>query len=203
MKIVSGFRIVALLSALAGAGAPLSAQVADFESKPAFSCSFEPGVTDGGLSFAHSFAACFYSPAEPADWPFAPSSTIMGIGFSPITMTRVDDSLFSFVSADLSAGVFATPGTILVTGFMSGGGIVTRNVDLGFGFQTYDFNWANLTSVVFSELPPDIDGFTGYIGFDNVTYATNVVPEPATAALMIPGIALAGFLSRRRRQRAS
>jgi len=203
MKIASGFRIVALLSVLAGGGAPLSAQVADFESKSAFECSFEPTVTDGGLTFAHSFTACFHSEAEPADWPFIPSSTIMGIGFSPITMTREDNSLFSFVSADLSAGVFATPGTILVTGFIFGGGTVSRSVDLDFFFQTYSFNWANLTSVDFSELPPDTDGITGYIGFDNVTYSSNVVPEPATAALMLPGIALAGFLARRRRQRAS
>lgn len=197
MKIASGTRILALVVALAGVSAPVTAQVANFESKPAFSCDNAPSQTDGGLTFSHNFFACFYSPTDPADWPFTPSSTVMGIGFSPITMTRADNSAFSFLSADLSAGVFSTPGSILVTGFLNGGGTVTQNIDLIYGFQTYNFNWSNLSSVEFSELPS-----TGYIGFDNVAYGpANVVPEPATFALMVPGLLLTGLGARRFRRR--
>jgi len=202
MKIASGFRIVALVSALVGVGAPLRGQVADFDSKIPFFCDFGSSVSDEGMKFAHTGFACFFSASEPADWVgvITPSQqTIMGIGDSEITMTLDDGSPFSFVSADFSAGTDGTtPGTILVTGFRALGDPLFQNIVLGFGFETWNFNWSNLTSVVFSEIEPNT-----YLGFDNVRFSTNVVPEPATAALMLPGIALAGFLARRRRQRAS
>lgn len=201
MKIASGFRVVALLSALVGVGSPLSAQVVDFETQQTFSnvgCNSGPSLSDGGLTFTFTGIACFLSPTDPSNWPYTPASTILALGYSSTTMTRDNNSVFSLSALDMSAGTYGDAGTVLVTGFIAGGGTVSRNVDLDFFFQSYNFNWSNLTSVVFGELPS-----TGYIGFDNISYSSNVVPEPATAALMIPGIALAGFLSRRRRQRAS
>lgn len=178
---------------------PAAAAVADFETKAPFYCEFI-NQTDGGLAFAHDFAACYYGPDQPADFPTAPPSVVMGIGFSDITITTVGGAPFDLVSMDLAFGPFSHGGlnsdVTTVTGFFSGGGSVSVDLTIDYSFDTYNFGWTGLSSVVVGEL----QGASEYIAFDNIVYdSTGGVPEASTWALMIAGFGLVGAAARRRR----
>lgn len=181
---------------------PASAAVVTFESQAAFRCDFT-NQSDGGLDFAHNFAACFYSPSSPADFPTAPLSTVMGIGFSDITVTKTGGGVFSLQSVDLAFGPFnhnsLTSDTTLVTGFLQGGGTVSSLLTIDYSFDTYVLDWSNLTSVVFGELQNSSE----YLAFDNVAFDidNNQVPEPTSLALL--GLGLVGLASMRRKQKTS
>lgn len=189
-----------LLASLGSAGMA-SAGVATFEGQATFRCDSGVVEHDGGLAFANTFAACFYSPGNPADFPTPPPSTVMGVGFSDTVVTRDDSSTFSLNSVELAFGPFqhggATSDTTLVTGSIFGGGTLSTTLTVGYGFQTFNFSgWDNLTSVTFGQLAQHSE----YLAFDNVTYdGSGAVPEPAGWALMIGGFGLAGAALRRRR----
>lgn len=170
--------------------------VVDFETKTPFFCEFED-QTDGGLSFQHDFAACFYGPSpDNADFPTEPTSVVMGIGFSDILVTEEFGGIFDLISADLAFGPFRHDGLLfdetLVTGFLSGGGTVQTLLTVGYEFETYVFNWTDLIAVEFGELV----NASEYLAFDNIVYN---VPEPATLALLGLGIAGIGLVRRRRK----
>ncbi|RZA32552.1 MAG: PEP-CTERM sorting domain-containing protein [Lysobacteraceae bacterium] len=165
------------------------AAVVTFEDQGAFRC--EPTAqTSGGMKFTHDFYACFYSPANPADFPTTPSSTTMAVGLSDTRMSRVDGSLFDLQSVELAFGPFnhggRTADTTLVTGTFANGGTVSTTLTVGFGFDTFTLNWANLSSVTFGALSGE-----EYMAFDNITYtdaAVGDVPEPASIALLGAGL---------------
>jgi hypothetical protein len=199
-------KISALLS-LVGALAicsSSSAAVANFESQAAFRCDVgNPTEHDGGLTFSTTFAACFYSVANPADFPTTPTSTVMATGFGATTVTLTNGGTFSLQTVDLAFGPFnhnnLQSDTTLVTGNQLGGGQVSALLNVDYSFDTYTLNWSNLTSVVFSELQAGSE----YLAFDNVVYDSQNgnVPEPESLALF--SLALAGLgLTRRKVKQA-
>lgn len=211
--------------ALAAAGVATAAaaaggtHVATFESQSAFRCDAATTEHDHGLSFAQDplnpYYSCFYSPSQPADFPIDPPSKVMAVGFDQfevpandpapyvVAITLDNGQPFDFLRLDLAAGPFTPlPGTTLVTGFLHGGGTVSTTLNLTQSFTTYGLNWLNLDSVVFG--PPSNPGDTSpYIAFDNVTYRTIGVPEPAEWALLLGGLLASGYMVRRARQLAA
>jgi hypothetical protein len=180
--------VVSIASAMAG--------VVTFEDKSTPACEFTP-QSDGGLDFSHTYAACFYSPAYPSDFPSTLSSTVMAIGFSDMTITRTGGGAFNLSSVDLAFGPFTHNGAItdatIVTGYLKNGDTVSIVLTVDYWFDTYELNWSNLNSVVFSTLINNGE----YLAFDNIVYENNDVPEPATVSLLgTAGLSLA----RRRRQ---
>lgn len=185
-----------LVAGLFSAGA--QAAVVTFESKPAFNC---PGFseTDGGMSFGGF--ACYYSATSPADFPFTPTSTVMGATSAfggLVSFQRTDGQAFFLDSIDMALAVYTSAGTpITVTGTLSGGGTVQQVVNpTNASFATYDFNWNDLTSVAFT------GGFV-YVGLDNIVYTDAVVaavPEPGSLALL--GLGLVGLVAARKRKQA-
>lgn len=194
-----------VISALVGAvmsitfAVPAIASVVTFEDKPAFSCT-GGNTADGGLNFTSDFATCYYSPSSPADFPTPPPSTVMATGFSNTTVTKTAGGPFSLESVDLAFGPFSHSGlssdTTLVTGNLHGGGTLSKLLTVNYSFQTYQLDWANLDSVVFSQLQKGSE----YLTFDNVTYDSNAVPEPSSIGLF--GIALAALVLIKRRRSA-
>jgi hypothetical protein len=120
-----------------------------------------------------------------------------------VTLTKVGGGTFGLSSIDL-ASVFGSGGSVVFTGFLSGGGTVTS------GAQPFDawpgsnatlrtdpfsgFN--NLTSVTFAQSQGG-----PYYQFDNVV-VTSVTPEPATMSLMAAGLVAVAGAGLRRRKRA-
>lgn len=176
----------------------VSAAVVDFEDKQAFSC-FDAITSSGGLNYAlGSGVDCYYSPSSPADFPTAPPSTVMAIGYADTVFTRPGNGLFNVASVDLAFGPFSHGGleadTTLVTGTLFDNSSITTVLNVGYGFQTFQLGWTGLKSISFSLL----QGGGEYLAFDNLAYTTGV-PEPASWLLLMAGFGLAGAAMRRRR----
>ncbi len=194
-----------------GAASSANAGVVTFGEITQFGCDFNTSPSYGGMVFASTWSKCGYAAADSADFPTPIHSSVLGVGYSDLTLTTNDASAFSLNSVDLAFGPFGHMGllddTTLVTGFLEGGGSVSRTLHIGFGFQRYSFgaDWANLSSVVFGQLPS-----TEYIGFDNIAYNGGIppaldagVPEPATWGLMIIGFMGVGAMLRSTRRKAA
>jgi hypothetical protein len=177
------------------------ATVVDFETKSAFSCDFSPVATDNGMQWNIGFASCFYSPANPADFPTAPPSTVMANGYFDTEWTKVGGGTFDLSSVDLAFGPFDHLGLqsdiTVVTGYFSGGGTIVERLEVDYSFSTYQLNWSNLEKVVFSKLV----GGSEYLAFDNLVVDENRVPEPLSIALV--GAALLGLRATRRPRAAA
>lgn len=173
------------------------ASVVTFEEKTAFSCVYGT-QSSGGLNFSYpGGAACYYSPSARADFPSMPSSTVMGFGYSDITISKTDGGVFTLNSVDLGFGPWdhGVSDITRVTGYLQGGGTISKELTVGLAFKTFQLEWSNLDRVVFSKLVN-----TGqYLAFDNIRFNESQVPEPTTVTLF--GIAAAGLaLGRRRRK---
>ena len=120
-------------------------------------------------------------------------------GTQIMTISPVGGGAFSLQSIDFGEAVNETDQHatfVNVTGNFSGGGVVTKLVDLDLifdgpgganDFQTEFFNWSNLVNVV---LDGGGQNANSYYGIDNMS-----IPEPATICLL----GLGGFLLRRRK----
>lgn len=194
------FRAIGLIAAaLTGLSAlPAQSATVTFESEAAFRCDGGPSHSAEGLTYNYAFAACYYSPSSPADFPTAITSTVMASGYSDTSFTLTGGGVFSLNSVDLAFGPFhhggLTTDTTLVTGNLFGGGTVSQLLTVGYGFQTHTLNWSGLTSVTFGQFA----GASEYLAFDNIVYnAGGAVPEPATWAMMIGGLGIVGAAMRR------
>jgi len=115
-----------------------------------------------------------------------------------ITITRTDGGLFTFNGLDLTYAYndqnsFFAGGLATFT-FDGGASVLTRSFDNLAGFQTFDFDIANLSSVRISADSP--------FQIDNVRLtAAAAVPEPGTWAMMLIGFGGIGAAMRSSRRR--
>lgn len=129
--------------------------------------------------------------ADPGGAAIFPNRTNTGI-----TITRTDGGLFTFNGLDLTyafndQNAFFGGGTASFS-FNGGSSVVTRAFDNLAGFQTFNFDVANLTSVNISADSP--------FQIDNVRLtAVAAVPEPGTWAMMLLGFGGIGLAMRRKR----
>lgn len=199
-----GFVMKKFIFALATAGAalaalPAQAAVVDFEDQAAFRCDFTPG-TSGAFKFSNSFALCYYSAANPADFPTPITSTVMASGYTPTVFSMISGDTFSLNSVDLAFGPFRHGGLesddTLVTALLGDGTSISTTLTVGYGFKTYNLGWNNVKQLTFGTLQKSSE----YLAFDNLVYnAGNAgVPEPASWALMLAGFGLVGASMRRR-----
>jgi hypothetical protein len=114
-----------------------------------------------------------------------------------ITITRSDGGLFTFNGLDLTyafndQNAFFGGGVASFT-FNGGTSVLTRAFDKLAGFQTFNFDVLNLSSVRVSSASP--------FQIDNVRLtAAAAVPEPATWAMMLVGFGAIGASMRRQRR---
>ncbi|KTE18856.1 hypothetical protein ATE67_17370 [Sphingopyxis sp. H050] len=196
-------RIGLFLGALAlSIPATANAATVTFEDQAAFRCDLSGSGASGGMSYSYGFAACYYSPSNPADFPTPITSTVMASGYGATSFALTGGGIFSLSTLDLAFGPFNHSGlasdTTLVTGTLSDGGTLTTTLTVGRGFQNYALNWGNLTSISFGQLQSSSE----YLAFDNINYSTEgAVPEPGTWAMMIVGFGAIGAAARRRRSK--
>src|SRR5689334_7706145 len=93
--------LAAGLATSAAAETPGGVHTITFNDKTHFGCA--PGVIAAdGLTFTGGWMGCFYSPSDPADFPIPITSSVMAIGFAPVTMTLTSGSVFDLLSLDLA-----------------------------------------------------------------------------------------------------
>lgn len=117
-------------------------------------------------------------------------------GFTITSMNRTDGGTFNLISIDLAdAYNSGESSTIDFTFYHSGVATTSQSVTLDnlIGLQTFVFNETNLTSVSWQTSIGD----GGYGQFDNVLVSS--VPEPEIYAMLLVGLGLVGFTSRRKK----
>jgi hypothetical protein len=109
---------------------------------------------------------------------------------NPVTLTAVNDSLFSLNSLDIGSKDGISLATFSIIGHLSNGNTIlyqASNVNAFSNVSLSGFN--NLSSVTFAFISGDFGAI------DNL--AINTVPEPTTVALL--GLGLLGFAASRRK----
>lgn len=128
---------------------------------------------------------------------------------SAVDFTAISGQAFSFQSIGLASffGQFGDPTTVMFTGFLASGGMMTQTVEVpGGNFRSpaalspFSFTgFTNLRSLRLTVVTaaPEI---SANVQFDNVAFGTAaVVPEPTTVVLIGAGLAGLGAVARRRR----
>lgn len=129
-------------------------------------------------------------------------------GFNPLTMSVAGGGTFTLSQLDMGEwwNENATARTVTVTGNFAAGGSIVRTITLdlvfdgAFGandFQTFTFNWTNLTSLVFKG-NGSLQAGENHFTLDNIV-TTNVVPEPANLLLLFVAAFYCGMDVRCRR----
>ena len=208
---------VALAAALGmGAAGEAAAAVVTFDSHtppPGADYTTEPNAfDDGGLHFEGG--QFYFIPPALVSLPTPQASIFMETALEPVVISRAGGGVFDLLSIMLGLGEYnsaAALDRVTVTGTRTGacGGACTVSADLqvGYGFTTFDLTgFTGLSSVSFGvQQTPGQGGQyaddTGYLAFDNVRYAVAgaAVPEPAGWSMLILGFAGLGALLRRRR----
>jgi hypothetical protein len=203
------------------AGAPARATVIDFElpSKYAGPTYSQDGYTlsnDSGYTTAFVNLLLYGAPAVEAYNANGPTNATIAINTTSNrtnTLTKDDGGAFDFASialadySNMERGD-AQGGKATFTFNFAGGGSTTQivTIDSSPGLETFVFNKTGLSSVSFRVLSLAEGGPSpNAMQFDFIdVQATAPVPEPASWAMMIGGLGLAGgALRRRARTRAS
>ena len=125
-----------------------------------------------------------------------------------VDFAQVNGGAFSLQSIGLTSflGAFGNPTSVLFTGMLAAGGMVTQTVQVpGAMNMPSVFSFANFTNLSSVRLTVTSPSFEPYVQFDNVALSaasTAVIPEPATVALFGAGLAGLGVLARRRQAAA-
>lgn len=131
-----------------------------------------------------------------------------GLGF-PVSVTLTGGGIFSVLALDASKmwadsiaahnGGYDNADFLHLVGNLNGGGVVTHDLQLGFGFSPFTFSdLTNLDSMVISGFVTEGTNNASW-AVDNINYLTAAVPEPETYAMMLAGIGMMGFMVRRRK----
>ncbi len=191
------YKSIICATALALTPAIASATVITFEESPQASGavpSTQADIISGGYVFDsstnHTHLVNNYSGGDSGSTFFSADDFA---GSNTVTMSKDGGGIFDLFSLDLG-NWFETSSNLLLTGNLSGGGVVSTNIALG-AFATFQLNWSNLSSVVF-----DSTAGTGdqYWGVDNINLEGGSVPAPASLALVGLGLFGIRFACQRR-----
>ncbi|THD57231.1 PEP-CTERM sorting domain-containing protein [Phenylobacterium sp.] len=170
----------------------------------------EQGLNFGGLQFY------FIPNANPdVTFPTNYSSTFMETAIEPVVMSLVGGGAFNLLSLDLGLGQYnqGSSDSVTVSGTKANCAVactVSTVLTVTDVFQSFSLSgFTGLSSISvgaqqFSNpsapFPPQTD--SGYLAFDDISYAAvgAPAPEPAAWALMIVGLGAAGGLIRGRRR---
>jgi len=216
---------LALIASLCAGGA--SAAVVNFNGDTTYTAVGDDWA-EGGLSF--SGGEIYLIPPDtmlssPSTFNSFHATSILATNTDPLLMTLTGGGAFSLQSVDLGLGWWNNPDpgftdTETVTGQKANcvsNCTVTDSFTVGYSFLTYSLtsDFTGLSSVSFAPLTTqsttDSNGdpisYSGWLGFDNITFtAPGVVgegtPEPAAWALMIMGFGGVGAVMRRNRRAA-
>jgi hypothetical protein len=155
---------------------------------------FDTIIVSDGFSFNFSGFGWLIGPGPIAGFNLTDDGTsrLNGVG-NPIavSMTAVDSHLFSIQQLNAAtANTTDSPGAIVLTGHLTGGGTVTQTLNVTTSFQVFgiDPSFTGLTSVDFS---------SNSLTLDNIQVdAGAAVPEPSTFATLA-GVVLAFALRRK------
>ncbi|MBG6178725.1 hypothetical protein IWQ55_006592 [Labrenzia sp. EL_208] len=112
-----------------------------------------------------------------------------------MTLTS-DHGPFSLDKLDHASYLAGSLAQAVVTGYLNGGGTVTKTLSTSGVFSTIVFGWTNLLSVTF-------DAQTSRNAYDNIVVnKATVVPLPAALPLLAGGLGLLGFMGWRRKRAA-
>lgn len=170
-----------------------NASIVDFETKPAFNC-LGTNQVDNGIAFKGF--ACYYSKSSPADFPFVPSSTVIGIadfqGLGYVSFGLQGGGSFSLSKMAIALAVYSTPGDILtVSGLLNGAKLHSAVLAPSkAAFTDYSFNWNGVDEV---RLSWGQSGWAGYLGLDNIQYNMPVETVSAPSSFLLLGLSLIGL----------
>lgn len=126
-----------------------------------------------------------------------------------VDFTATGGQTFAFQSIGLAPflGQLGNPTSVLFTGFLASGGMVTQSVDVAGGVYgqavaATPYSFANFGGLRALRLTVTAPSTELNVQFDDVTFALGpaaTVPEPATVALVAGGLAGVAALARRRR----
>lgn len=180
--------------------ASVQAQTRSFEAAPIFLETDSAQVFEyDGLTFS---ATSFYGVQKSLPSTNNPGNYLVYYAdSSSLSVRRSDGGAFSLNSFDFGPSEnISGPGSLWLTGYVAGGGLVSTALSFGSPFSSIGVNaaslsgFSNLTQVVFGAL----DSGYGYVWLDNLAIAP--VPEPTPAIMLMAGLGLLG--SRLRRVRA-
>lgn len=173
----------------------------------------EQGLNFGGLQF-------YFIPKNNPDvsFPAGYGSTFMETAIEPVVVSLAGGGAFDLLSLDLGLGDYnqSNSDTVAVTGTRANCATdctVSAVLTVTNNFQSFALTgFTDLSSISFgaqqfsnplAAFPPQQQD-TGYLAFDNLTYAaTGAAPEPAAWGLMMLGFGVVGSLMRGRRRAAA
>ncbi len=193
------FRSAVFLFSFLGLTSTANALIIDFEEFPILPLDTTGDVISKGFlldplsDHRHIFNPDFLpAPANGTNW----LSVDDDYGDNPLTISAVDGSAFSLISADL-AEFFIGPATnILVTGFYASGGSVSTHIVLDqivdgpgglpdFEHFVFGSGWSGLSSVVFDSIVSAPGSSEGW-AIDNIRIST--IPSPTSLIAFLTGI---------------
>ena len=193
----------AALLAIAPAFAGASSFVVDFENPWSYGSDiggyYAGGTADDGSSGANLGVSFVNVSGLSNDGDF----TYYSGAPSPLGTAYAHDAAFMNVAGGVNAGLsffYSTPGTVegavKVYSGLDGTGTLLGTFDLAANSSTAYDTWSRVT-LRFDGVARsfDLSGSDNLVGFDNIS----AVPETATSAMLLAGVALLAGLGRRRR----